>query len=368
MFDRRLISNFSWPFFSILMAMSAVGLLNLYSASSGFESSGEANYFKHQFIWSGICLGILIVSLTIHYRRFYMMSYVIYGLTVFLLVLVLIVGKKVAGHQSWLVFGPITLQPTETGKIGLIFGLSKYLSNWNGGKKASIKELWPSMIILIIPMALVLMQGDLGSSLFYVLIYGTIIILQGIQTKIIAVISIVSIAICILAYLFFLSPYQKNRILNFLNPENDRRGSGYHLFQSKIAVGSGGLVGKGFMKGDNHKLKFIPERHTDFIFAVLAEEWGFFGGFFLLFLYTLFIYFCLDTAAKTTDRFSFFICIGSTCLFFWHMVINLGGMLGLMPLTGVPLPFMSYGGSALLNNWIMAGVVININMRRFMFS
>lgn len=367
MFDRRLITHFNWPLLLVAVILSIMGLVNLLSATSTFDAQSQTTYFQAQILWTVIGIATIFLVISLHYRHFRSMSYFFYGLSLFLLVLVLMVGKKISGHQSWLQLGPIHLQPTELAKLGLIFGLAKHLSSLKTLRGAHFKDLLPSLLLFGLPTALVVSQGDLGSSLFFGLIYGTLILIYGVQWRVIVSFVMIGLMAATLMYFFVLSPYQKNRIHTFLNPEVDRRGAGYHLIQSKIAVGSGGVTGKGYLKGRTHKLRFIPERHTDFIFPVLAEEWGFLGSLAVLFSFSLFLFLGLQVASRTNDRFSFFLCVGICALFFWHLVVNLGGVLGLMPLTGVPLPFFSYGGSSLLTNWIGIGILLNVSMRRFMF-
>lgn len=368
MFDRRLITHFNWPLLIVALILAVMGLANLYSATSTFDAGAQTSWFHAQLAWSAIGLSSLLIVFTVHYRHFRTMSYFLYGGTVLLLVLVLVIGRKIAGHQSWLALGPLSLQPTEMAKLGLIFGLSRYLATYRtsqGG--ATFRELIPPFLFFLLPTTLVVLQGDLGSSLFFGLIFGTMILIHGVRWQVLVSLLGLFLVAAFLAYFFFFSPYQKNRILTFLNPEMDRRGAGYHLIQSKIAVGSGGWVGKGYLKGKTHKLRFIPERHTDFIFPVLAEEWGFLGSALVLVSFGLLLFLGVNVAGKANDRFGFFLSVGVCALFFWHLVINLGGVLGLMPLTGVPLPFFSYGGSALMTNWIGIGILLNVSMRRFMF-
>ena len=345
-----------------------MGLANLYSATSTFDAGAQTSYFHAQIVWSMIGISSLLIVFSVHYRHFRASSYFFYGATAALLVLVLVMGRKVAGHQSWLQLGPVSLQPTEIAKLGLIFGLSRYLALFRTSPKgAAFRELIPSFLLFLLPTGLVILQGDLGSSLFFGLIFVTMMLIHGVRWQVLVSMLVLFLLAATLAYFFFFSPYQKNRILTFLNPEMDRRGSGYHLIQSKIAVGSGGWVGKGYLRGKTHKLHFIPERHTDFIFPVLAEEWGFLGSALVLISFGLLLFLGVNVAARANDRFSFFLSVGVCALFFWHLVVNLGGVLGLMPLTGVPLPFFSYGGSALMTNWIGIGILLNVSMRRFMF-
>lgn len=368
MFDRRLLTNFNWGLLAVILALSAIGITNLYSATSSFDSTVQMNFFQDHMLRTGIGLFFVLVITSVHYRHFQALSYGIYAFSMLLLVLVLVFGSKIYGHQSWLSLGPVRIQPSEFAKLGFIIGMARHMTTWIPGKNATLKDLIPSFILFLIPTLLVLLQGDLGSSLFFGLIYGTLILIHGVQKRILFSLLGGLAIVSVLAYFFFLSPYQKNRIATFMNPELDHKGSGYHLIQSKIAVGSGGFTGKGFLKGQTHKLKFIPERHTDFIFPVFAEEWGFLGALVVLGLFFIFFLMGLEIATRTPDRYGFYLVVGVCALFFWHLVINLGGVLGLMPLTGVPLPLFSYGGSALLTNWLGIALLLNISMRRFMFT
>lgn len=368
MFDRRLISNFNWGLLLLTIVLSLIGLMNLYSATSSYEQSPESSYFQAQLLWSSIGFGLIPIVISIHYRHFKGLSIFFYIVCMALLLMVLAMGKQVSGHQSWLQLGPVHLQPTELAKIAFILILAQHFSQSDSRQRAGIRELVPSMLLFIVPMGLVVLQGDLGSSLFFVLIYMSLALLRGVQIKIWLGLASFAVVAVVVVYLFLLSPYQKGRINNFLNPEEDRKGSGYHLIQSKIAVGSGWWGGKGYMKGQIHKLKFVPERHTDFIFPVLAEEWGFFGGMTVLSLFGLFLFLAIQVAYRTIDRFGYYLSMGIAALFFWHFVINLGGVLGLMPLTGVPLPFLSYGGSSLITSYLAIGLLLNVHMRRFMFT
>lgn len=348
--------------------INAVGLLNLYSATSSFDSSLRYHYFEGQLIGAIVGLVLALLITLFHYRHYESWSYLIFGGSLLLLILVLSLGTQVYGHQSWISLAGLRIQPSEIAKLALIFMLAKHFSKSDSFHKMGFVEMIPSMVIFLIPTLLVMKQGDLGSSLFYGLIYVTLALVKGIKGRVLLILGGFVVIVCIIAYLFVLSPYQKDRIHSFMNPENDKQGSGYHLIQSKIAVGSGGLTGKGYLEGQTHKLKFIPERHTDFVFPVLAEEWGFLGSGVILLLYGVFFYICMIISGRTHDRFSFYLVVGIMALFFWHVVVNLGGVLGLMPLTGVPLPFFSYGRSSLLTMWISVGLLLNISMRRYTFT
>lgn len=368
MFDRRLITHFNWPLLVVALALAVAGLFNLNSATSSFDAQSQTSLVHAQLVWNGIGLAVLVVLVMIHYRHLQALSLFFYIASLVFLLLVLKVGKVVAGHQSWIVLGPLTIQPTEFAKLGLIFILARYFVPCHGTAEQAFVSLLSPLFLTALPIVLVILQGDLGSSLFFGLLYGTFILTRGLSGRLIAILSGVALAAVVVAYFFLLSPYQKTRIETFLHPESDPKGAGYHVLQSKIAVGSGGFLGKGYLKGQTHKLRFVPERHTDFVFPVLAEEWGFVGSSAALLGYGLLLILGLNVAWRAPDRFSFYLSSGVCALFFWHLVVNVGGVLGLLPMTGVPLPFFSYGGSSLLVSWIGVAILLNISMRRFIFT
>ena len=367
MFDRRLVTHFNWGLMILTLMVAALGLINLNSATATFDLKDQASLFHAQLLWTAIGASFLLVIVLIHYRHYRAMSYVIYAFGNLLLLLVLFVGRKIYGHQSWLAIGSFSLQPTELAKITMIIGLSRLLADGQQRVSMDFKDLLPGLALILFPTFLVAKQGDLGSSFFFILIGGSLLLLRGIRWYVLVATILLGMGVCTMGYFFFLSPYQKDGIATFMNPELDRKGAGYQIVQAKIAVGAGGLWGTGYMKGQTNKLKFVPERHTDFIFTVLAEECGFAGSFFLMILFLGFLLMGIYVGMKSHDLFSFYLCNGVIALFFWHMVVNLGGALGLIPLTGVPLPFLSYGGSSLLTNWIGIALILNVSMRRFMF-
>jgi rod shape determining protein RodA len=224
----------------------------------------------------------------------------------------------------------------------------------------------PAMLMLI-PFVLIVLQGDMGSSLFLILIFFSVAMFAKIRWGTLILLVVVGIIAAGTIYQFGLKEYQRSRIFQFVHPETDIRGSGYHLMQSKIAVGSGKIFGKGYLKGNINKLRYLPERHTDFIFPVFAEEWGFLGSIVILCLFGALLLMGVEIASKARERFGIFLAIGIVAMLFWQVVINLGGVLGLMPLTGVTLPLMSYGGSSVIAVLIAIGLLQNISRRRFMF-
>lgn len=362
-FDRRLIQNFDWIFLLIILALAGLGLVNLYSASQG---SAAPTHFK-QMVWLGISLGVMAAVLFFDYHLMEKMAYPLYLLGLALLVLVLLTGRPIAGTRRWLDLGPVGFQPAEAVKFIMIAVFARYFSrrDYPGGLR--LRDLvWP-MILLLPPFALILRQPDLGTSLHLAIICGTIILFIGIRWDTLLYIAS-SLAAALPFVWWWLKPYQQGRILTFLNPQRDPQGAGYHIIQSKIAVGSGQLWGKGFMKGTQSQLRFLPERHTDFIFSVFAEEWGFVGSLVLLGFYFLLIVWGLRIVARSQDRFAAFMGVGLLALVFWQFVFNICMVIGLMPVVGIPLPLLSYGGSSMVTIFVAFGLLLNIGMRRFMFQ
>lgn len=351
--------NFYTPLFVLALLLTAAGLVNLYSATVTFQPSGTSSYFVNQSAYHALGIAVLFAVVRFDNKFLFQLAPVVYFTSLLLLTLVLTMGAKVHGSLSWLDLGVVRVQPSEFAKLGLIFMLSRHLAGLED-KRHSLGswELVKPLAITALPLVLVLAQKDLGTSLFFALIFVTLTLLQGIRWYLIVIGIVAAVGLGTVSFKYFMMPYQQKRIVSFMNPELDARGSGYHLVQSKIAVGSGGTWGRGYLKGASNKLNFLPERHTDFIFPVLAEEWGFTGAMTVLSLYLLFLLYGVNLASRATNRYGLFLGVGMVSLFFWHLVINLGGVLGLIPLTGVPLPFLSYGGSSLLTNWVAIGVLM----------
>lgn len=351
----------------ITLALCVIGLINLYSATSVWGQSGASPTFYSQLIWMAAgavaCLGIWLID----YAELERFAYPVYFLTLLGLVAVLIWGEEISGHQSWLKLGPFHMQPSEFAKIGLVLALAKYLSAYDRPKGLRLRDLRIPFLLVGLPLLLIILEGDLGSALFFALTCISMVLFVGVRRKTLAWLSGASILCLFLAYFFLLNPYQRSRIQTFIRPDLDPRGQGYHMIQSKIAVGSGKLVGKGYLQGMQNKLLYLPEKHTDFVFPVLAEEWGFIGAGVTLILYFALIMAGANIASKARDRFGLLIALGITILLFWQVAINLGGVLGLLPLTGVTLPLLSYGGSSLLTTFLGIGILLNIRSRRQFF-
>lgn len=366
MFDRRLIQYFDWWLIGLTLILGAIGLVLIYSTVTAGDAILQKTLYGKQMIWFSIGLAAMVISFIFNYRLFDKWGGGIYVISIILLVLVLFYGKYVAGSRRWLVLGPFTIQPSELVKISIIMVLAKYYSKRASIQGFTIKELLTPMLLLAIPFVLIVKQPDLGTAMLLVMIVASVTVYVKIERRsMIWLIGSGAILIS-LAWFFFLKGYQKQRILTFFNPDRDPLGAGYHIIQSKIAIGSGMLFGKGFLKGTQNALSFLPEQHTDFILSVLAEEWGFAGAGFVLFLYMLLLVWGLNIAHGCRDTFGTILSVGITAMIFWQVFINIGMVMGLMPVVGVPLPLISYGGSSVVTSLIGIGILMNISMRRFM--
>tara|TARA_B100000315_G_scaffold115921_1_gene106322 strand:- start:7142 stop:8245 length:1104 start_codon:yes stop_codon:yes gene_type:complete len=364
MFDRRIVSNFDWPILILTLIISSVGIVFIYSAMHGVESDSLKKLYMTQIIWAAYGLTCLFFILLFDYRHLARFAYLLYFLTLLSLVFVLLFGKKVSGAQRWLTIGSFTFQASEMAKIILIITLAKY---FGGGKligEYKLKDFVIPGILTIIPFLLIVKQPDLGTSMVLLFILFVMILIIETHQKTLLLIMGTAILILPLSW-FFLKDYQKERLLTLIDPNIDPLGSGYHILQSRIAIGSGGFWGKGLLAGTQSRLHFLPEQHTDFIFSVLAEEMGFAGSCVLLILYLILFIRALDLISKVKDRFGMLLGLGIISTLFFYVVFNIGMTIGLFPVVGIPLPLMSYGGSSIVSTYIAIGIILNIGMRRF---
>lgn len=369
MMDRRLIENFDWPIIWVLIGTIAIGLLSVYSALyNQIQAHPTHNLFIKQLLW--LCVGFtcMFCSLLGDYQQLKRVSLWLYLLALFMLLAVLVMGKDVNGSKRWLELAGFQFQPSEFMKIAIVIYLASYFSSQETASYPSLKKLALPVLLVMIPVVVILAQPDLGTAIIILAISGTIIFFVGIRWR-----YIVSAVLLIVPLLYpiwehVLKPYQKRRILILLRPDLDPLGAGYHIRQSKIAIGSGMLWGKGFLNGTQNKLHFLPEKHTDFIFSVWAEEWGFAGCFVLLALFALLVLLALRVARRSKDRFGSLLVVGMTGLVLWQVLINIGMVIGLLPVVGITLPFVSYGGSSLIALCLAIGLIENVSMRRYIFQ
>jgi rod shape determining protein RodA len=365
MIDRRLFTHFDWTLVGIVLLIASAGILNLYSTTLGGESAGTPLYLK-QIFWLLIGLSVMVVIAFIEYRFYSDFAYIVYTVAFFFLLVVMGYGIITSGAQRWIKIGSISFQPSEFVKISLILALAKFFQRPPSREGYSLKDLTLPFLFLLLPMGLILKQPDLGTAIILLLIFFSILIFVKIRWSTLLTIGLGGAAILPISW-SFLKEYQKRRIITFFNPELDPLGAGYHIIQSKIAVGSGGIIGKGFMKGTQCRLGFLPEQQTDFIFSALGEEWGLIGSLMIVGLYFILILWGLRIAVQSKDRFGAILSFGVVAMFFWHIFINIGMVLGMMPVVGIPLPLLSYGGSFLLSTMIGMGLLLNVSMRRYLF-
>jgi rod shape determining protein RodA len=387
----------------IVLTLTTIGIASVYSAT---YDAGASAFFRRQVIWAGIGFLLMISIALMQFRTLQFLSLPLYGFSLLFLVAVLIAGKTVAGTKSWFGVGGFGLQPSEIVKVTTILALASYLSSRQVNLHR-LKDLAIAFSIVLLPVGLILMQPDMGTAIIYMGSFLFILIWAGASNFLILtliapgaaalatlfgttpfVLVVVTTLVILLAlrenrlmsaivfsltvlvgvsvqFIFGkLAPYQQKRILTFLNPDADPLGAGYNVIQSKIAIGSGGFFGKGFLQGSQTQLNFIPAQWTDFIYCVPSEEFGFVGAFFILCLFTILLLRGLQTASVAKNSYAGIVSIGIISVFTVHIIINIGMAMGMMPVIGVPLPFMSYGGSNLLSNMVMAGLLMNMYANR----
>lgn len=367
MIDRRFVKYFDWGLLGLTFLLVFMGLITLYSAVTSSSATPQNTLYIKQLIWYCIGMTAMVFSLFINYKTLDRWTPVIYAICIFLLIYVLLFGKYVAGARRWIILGPVSIQPSELAKVAVIITLARYYSKLANIGGLNLRELFTPFILTVIPFILIVKQPDLGTGMMVLLIAGSITVFVKIERRSLLCL-ITSCTITVPLVWFFLKGYQKRRILTFLNPDRDPLGAGYHIIQSKIAIGSGMISGKGFLKGTQNALAFLPEQHTDFIFSVLAEEWGFVGTLLLLCLFLVFIVWGLNIAYRCREPFGTIVAVGVTAMIFWQAFINIGMTMGLMPIVGVTLPFVSYGGSSVITTMISVGLLLNISMRRFLYE
>ena len=363
-FDRRLLEHFDFTLLLIILLVCGMALFNLYSASSPASAYGTPAYVKQSYYFIlGGCICLFLLSFD--YQLLTTLNYPIYVAVVLLLIASYVVGDTAGGAQRWINLGFFKLQPSEPAKLMLVITLASYYARKDVIDGYSLKQLITPMVLTAIPFVLILKQPDLGTSLMLGIVFVSMTVFVKLKFSTYAILGSAGIGGVFFAWNNLLKDYQKQRIQTFLNPEADQMGHGYQIMQSKIAMGSGGKFGKGYLEGTQGHLHFLPERHTDFAFAVWGEEWGFVGCFIFLGCYFLLLLWGLHTALNARDRFGILLAFGAVMLIFWQAVINLLMIMGFLPVVGIPLPLVSYGGSSLLTTIAALGILMNVRMRRF---
>ncbi|HYF91473.1 MAG TPA: rod shape-determining protein RodA [Symbiobacteriaceae bacterium] len=372
-FDTRLLKHLDKLLVLAMVALITIGIVVITSAARGYIGpEGAGAFVNRQIVAAGAGLVLMIIAMLFDYEEYARMTWVLYGLNCALLALVLVMGKLTNGAQSWISLGPLgQIQPSEFGKVMLILTLGHHLN-----RMERIESIWDLVVpgLHLAPlMILLLLQPDLGTSLVFVVISAAMIYVAGFPGWKLALLGGGPIAAVIGWYyahvkwnvsMWPLQEHQIERLQTFFDPTADPTDAGYQVMQSKISIGSGGWFGRGLYKGTQNQLGFLPEQHTDFIFSVVGEELGFVGGAVILALFLLLLWRIMSVAATSKDRYGTLIATGVTAMIGFHVLENVGMTLGVMPVTGIPLPFISYGGSALMANMIAIGLVLNVGMRR----
>jgi rod shape determining protein RodA len=363
--DRRLIAHFDWPLLACTLLVVGCGLLTVLSATHVPERLVSA-LFVRQLIWSGAGVAVLLLALSFDYHWLERYAWVVYALALLALLLIPLIGSTGGGARRWISLGPFTVQPSEFVKVALVVAVAGVLHRDVGEGPLSLRCLRVPLLLLAPAVFLILRQPDLGTAVVLVITVGAMLLVAGLRLRLVFATAAVAVPIVPLLW-SHLKPYQQRRILTFSDPQADPLGSGYHIIQSKIAIGSGMFTGKGYLQGTQNQLNFLPEQHTDFIFSVFAEEWGFAGAALLLVLYSALLMRCIVVASRARDTFGALLAVGLTGVVFSQVLINIGMATGSLPVVGITLPFFSYGGSSLVVCMMAMGLLMNVSMRRFIF-
>jgi rod shape determining protein RodA len=363
---RRWVRHLDWGLLGLALLISLSGVAFIYSATHAKTSAFLKTTYIRQLWWLLAALVAMAAVLVFDYRHIARYAYLLYGLCLGSLVYLLAFGPVVAGAKRWLVLGPVRCQPSEFMKVVLVVTLARYISDVRETQPMGFRHLLVPILLIAAPVVLIAKEPDLGTAAVLGLVAGGLLLLAGIERR-----ALVIGAGALTAALPFgwtlLKDYQKKRLLTLLDPSRDPLGAGYHIIQSKIAIGSGGLLGKGLMQGTQGRLNFLPAQHTDFIFSVLAEELGFVGAVILLALFLGLLLKGLEVAFQAKDRFGALTAAGLTWMLALYVIFNIGMTLGLLPVVGIPLPLVSYGGSSLVATYIAIGLLLNIKMRKFTY-
>jgi rod shape determining protein RodA len=352
---------------AVIFALNVIGLINLYSATHGVHITDSANLFWMQLFWLAVGWTVFFTLTFFDYKFFERFAYFFYGANLAALIGVELFGDISLGAQRWLNLGFVRYQPSEPMKLIMIFTMARLLSRRDSTQPMGFVDLLVPGLLVFVPFILIVKQPDLGTGGLLLLIMLTMMFFARVKASILITAMVLGLIAAPLVWNFGLKDYQKNRVLTFLSPGRDPRGTGYNSIQSKIAVGSGKIFGKGFRKGTQSQLEFLPERHTDFIFSVLSEEHGFVGSVTTLGLFALIYLMAIRIGSQARDRFGAYLVVGILGYLFWHVFINMGMVIGIFPIVGVPLPLLSYGGSSMMSTMACLGILSSVAYRRYLF-
>jgi len=360
-------SKLNFQFLTIIGLIIIIALINFYSTTQTPPSPMISVFWK-QVLW--IILGVSVFSIlsAIDYQSFCRFSYIFYTLNILALVVVLFTGQSSHGARRWFDFEWFSYQPSETMKVALICVLASIFSKKSTQYVYGFRQMiWP-VFLTVLPMILIVYQPDLGTALLIGIQGGTVALFLRMNRNLWIAFFVLFIIFIPTLWTFVLKDYQKNRILMFMSADKDPHGAGYNTIQSKIAIGSGQVFGKGFQQGTQAQLEFLPERHTDFVFSVLSEEHGFAGSLFTVAVFLLLILKIFQIASESRDKVGTYLCLGAVSIIFWHTIVNISMAIGLLPIVGVPLPILSYGGSNTITIFIILGLVSSVSVRRYLYS
>jgi rod shape determining protein RodA len=352
------ILRLNWYLISFIFILSVIGLAMLYSAAGGDYKIWMLRQFIYFVVFFPVMIAIAVIDVNFWFRHIYKF----YFIGIALLLFVYFKGHYAMGATRWFRLGSINVQPSEIMKVFLVLSLAKYFHNIEAEEIKKIKYVLIPLLLIFIPAGLIFAQPDLGTSLILLFVGFVILFVAGVMMWKFVFTGISALISMPILWFFFLHSYQRNRIINFINPDSDPMGTGYNIIQSKIAVGSGGLFGKGFVNGTQTQLGFLPEKQTDFIFTILSEEFGFIGSISIVLICLFIIFISISIASKSLNQYSRLVIIGISSIFFFHSFINIGMTIGLLPVVGAPLPFMSYGGTITATMLIGFGFVLNVGL------
>ncbi len=355
-----MLATLHWGLFASAVALAAIGLAAVRSASA----EAGADYFSRQIVWSALGFVVMIVAFAFPYHRLLALAPLLYGAGLIALVAVLLIGHQAGGSVGWFRIGSIGLQPSEFAKLTTAFLLARYLASL-AERRLDNRHILIALAIAAAPMLLIAVEPDLGGAAMFVPMVAGMLLVSGVSPRLLVGGALAALVVAALVWNFGMKDYQRQRVMTFLAPSQDPLGAGYHVHQSKIAVGSGQLTGRGYMQGPQSQLRFLPARHTDFILAVLAEESGFLGVAVVLALYGAYLASAATIAARARDRGGILLVTGLASIFAFHVVYNAAMVIGLVPVTGIPLPFLSYGGSFTVANWTAVGLMLGVDFRRY---
>ncbi len=357
---RRHLASVNWGVLAAALALAVIGLTTIHSASAEMA----VDYLPRQALRLVIGLAVFALAFSLDYHAVSKFATPIYASSLILLVLVQLVGREAGGAKSWLSVGAAQLQPSDFAKLATVVLLARYLAGINRSY-LGWRHIATACAIVALPVSLVALERDLGGAAAFLPLLAGMLLVGGLRFRVLLVVLLAAAVLGVGLWNFAMLDYQRERVKTFLSPGSDPLDSGYQLRQSKIAVGSGKLTGRGYLQGTQSQLRFLPARHTDFIFAVLAEEWGFLGVAVVLALFAVYVLGALGVATRARDRLAVLMVVGLLSILIFHILYNTAMVVGLLPITGIPLPFLSYGGSFLLASFLATGLILGIDFRRY---